>query len=326
MPASVGITVVIPTSDRPSDVERCLESLATVCYPNWSVLIVDQSRDALTEAVAAAFKQRLPNLTYHRTAERGLSRARNTAIRVVDTDILAFLDDDCTVDSGWLEQVAAAFTRYPQAALIFGTVRAAPHDWQQYFVPCYEVAEERVLRGRLAFLKVGGMGAGMYLRRSLCRNLGPMDIYAGAGGHFHASEDRDYTYRALAAGLTVIETPSIVIQHFGRRGYRSGAASRLMRSGAYAQGAVDVKVLRCKDASGLIFIVRHFVEQLTKIDVGRLILLRGSTGAAWITHYILGIVAGLRLPLDQRFSLFGYAHEYESRDLIPADQRREDRT
>jgi hypothetical protein len=52
------------------------------------------------------------------------------------------------------------------------------------------------------------MGASMYLRRSVCRNIGPYDVHAGTSAQFNI-EDRDYAYRVLAAGHPVLLTPLI---------------------------------------------------------------------------------------------------------------------
>src|SRR5689334_7198003 len=137
------ISVLIPTCDRPDDLRRCLESLANVAYPAWDVLVVDQSDDVRMQALVESYAHRLPQLAYRRIDQKGACHARNVGFQMVDGNIVALLDDDCTVEANWLMQVASAFERHPRAALIMGTVRSAPHDPSQCYIPVFEVSEEQ---------------------------------------------------------------------------------------------------------------------------------------------------------------------------------------
>ena len=286
------ISVVIPTADRPVAVARCLASLTRVAYPSWDIQLVDQSDDTRTEAVAQRLAARLPGLTYRRVAVRGAARARNEALARARGEIVAFLDDDCTVSADWLERVWRAFCRHPDAALIFGAVAAAPHDPTTHFIPAFAPRGERRLRGRLAFLFSEAMSASLAVRRATVPAIGPVDEQTGAGARL-AGEDRDYTYRALRAGQTVVETEAIRVTHYGARAYATGEASRLVRRAAFAQGALDMKALRTGDPAAVIFILAHLGQCLGRIDARHLLMRRRPSNAAWIVLYIRGLVASL---------------------------------
>lgn len=299
------ISVVIPTRNRPHDVQRCLDGLTRVNYPSWDVLLVDQSEDTRTQMIADRFTSLLPCLLYCRMREAGLSRARNIGIAKTDGDIVAFLDDDCTVTADWLDQVANVFARHPHAALVFGAVKSVPHDWRSHFIPIYRVNEERVLRGRTALVRSSGIGASMYLRRSLSQSAGPFDPHLGSGARFfRSSEDWEYCYRVLATGNEAVLTPSIVVHHFGMRDYKSGAVSRLFRESAYSDGAVDMKLLRCRDAAALALIVAHTWGYISKINLRNLVLRRSPNGLAWIVMYICGLLASFQLGVDRHRRLY----------------------
>jgi len=293
------ISVVIPTTGRPSDVARCLASLAAVAYPSWDVQLVDQSDDALTEAVARRLAPRLPFLQYHhQEGVRGAAHARNYALAHALGDIVAFLDDDCTVPPDWLERVWHATRRHPDAGLIFGAVVAAPHDAATYFIPSFIPPRERRLHGRLAYLRCKAMSANLCVRQTAVKCIGPLDTWTGAGARL-ASEDRDYTYRALRAGYTVVETDEITVTHYGARAYATGEASRLIRRAARAQGALDMKVLRCGDPAGLVFILTHLAQCLGRIRIGQLIARRQPSNAAWIVMYVGGLIASLSYGVER---------------------------
>jgi len=300
------ISVVIPTRNRPDDVEQCLESLVAVAYPSWDILVVDQSTDTRTQALTESFRSRLPQLTYQRSDKTGLSRARNTGIEATHGEIVAFLDDDCTVEIDWLERGAAAFNKYPGAALVFGAVIAAPDlDLQANYLPTYDFQQERVLQGRMIRARTRGMGASMYLRRSHLRRVGPFDIHLGVGAAMFLSvEDSDYAYRCLTLGYTVVETPTVRVFHYGIRPYSSGPASRYAREHAFADAALNMKFLRCGDPTALALIVVRATDNLPFINWGNVISRRGPSGLARIAMYLRGLLASFQLDVERRCFLY----------------------
>ena len=305
------VTVAIPTRNRPDDLRRCLESLSAIEYPAWNILLVDQSDDHRTKQLAGHFGSRLPGLRYCRMGEMGLSRARNHAMRMCSSEILAFLDDDCTVEPDWLHWVAQAFSRHPEAAVVFGLVQAIPHDPGAAFIPTSLITRERVFRGRLALLhlhRAGAaariMGAGMYLRRAAVTQVGPFDVHLGPGARFGIADDREYTYRVLRSGRAIVMTPTIKVLHYGVRSYHDGSAARMFRTVAYAGGAVDMKLLRCGEWPALLMIPVHAWRFLCFIRPGNLIRRRGATGLAWIVWYVRGLLDSFRVRVDRRRLLY----------------------
>lgn len=310
------IIVAMPTCNRPRDVERCLESLGQVCYPDWQVLVIDQSDNDETRIVAERFRGSLPHLRYCHMPEKGLTRARNLALRSAQGEILAFIDDDCTVEPHWLQEVATVFMHHPRIHLVFGQVRPIPHDPKRCFIPGHEIVHERILRGRAAFLLAGSlMGASMYLRIAVCRRVGPFDVYAGPGARFNI-EDRDYAYRHLAAGYSVLLTPHITVAHYGARYYAHKSTRALLRSYGYGFGAQDMKYLRCGDRVAPLIVAGHIIRMLAYVVWPRLLTgrVRGSH-SMWIVMYLSGLLTGLRVPVIDVSGLWGRLGEYDPDDF-----------
>jgi GT2 family glycosyltransferase len=244
-----------------------------------------------------------PKLTYRHLASKGLARARNTGLETVGGPLVAFLDDDCTVEPDWLQSVAAVFSRYPRAPLVFGRVESAPHDPRQACIPVHDVRRESVLRGRLAmgstwYRDVWAMGAAMYLRRPVWEQVGPFDVHLGAGTPFGAAEDTDFGYRVLCRGERIVITPACVVRHHGARDYNSGAVSALIRTSAYGLGAHHMKLLRCCDPAALVLICARILVLLGRVNIGRLVLGRAATGSARIALYVRGLVDSFMLPVE----------------------------
>ena len=300
------VSVVIPTCNRPEDVRRCLDHMARVSYPHWDLVVVDQSDDERTEAVARRFMDALPNLTYHRMREKGAARARNGGIAITEGEIIAFIDDDCTVAPNWLDEVAATLQRHPQVSLIFGAVESAPHNPRESYVTVYTPRKESVAHGPRSFLHTQGLSANMYMRREVVARVGLFDTCLGPGsGVFTGGgEDIDYLYRSLARGLHVVYTPHVAVKHYGMRDYGSGAVGRLFRNYAYCSGAADMKLLRCGHVAAIVMIAVHALYCLTRINLPNLISRRGMSNLEWISMYTRGLFASFRLGVDRRHSLY----------------------
>lgn len=292
MSASPTVSVVICTRNRPDDLARCLASLSTLSPRPKEVIVIDQG-DSPAQPLDPST---IPELHHHITGERGLSRARNLGITLSRGDLVAFLDDDCTVEPTWAGDVAAVFGRHPDAGLVFGAVADGVLDREQY-VPTYAVAGERTLRGRLAAVGAHGIGAAMYLPRALAESVGKFDVRLGAGGEFHSSEDWDYTLRLLAAGHSIVETPAVRVIHHGGRSYADGSAASMLRWNALSHGVVHTKLLRRKDPMGVLLVAAELWScvRLLRPFAG----LRGRpTNAGRLVSYANGLVAGLRVPLQ----------------------------
>lgn len=295
------ISVVIPTYNRPLDIRRCLDSLAHVRHPHWDVMVVDQSDDNQTQTIVESVREAVPHLIYRRLSDKGAARARNYGLQAASGDIIAFLDDDCTVAADWLPRIAAVFRRYPQAALVFGALDAAPHNRQDYYIPAYRTRRERIARGLRGFMHTEGVGASMYVRRVAVSSVGLFDVCLGPGSSLfvYGGEEVDYLYRCFLHGLTAVYTPHIAVKHHGAREYKSGAVERIFRGYAFSGAGADMKLLRCGYPVALVLIASHSLYCLTRVNIRNVLSRRGPTNYQWITMYVRGLRASFRLSVDR---------------------------
>lgn len=322
------ISVIVPTRNRAEDLARSLPAVLTIDYPEFEVIVVDQSTTDATEravssAVSAAVDQGCQwklvvasdeasevaehppeagerRLTYVRTATVGVSRSLNLGVRRAQGDVMAFTPDDCTVPPNWLSLAAAVLAREPDAGLVFGAVTKEAHDWNQAFVPTFLPTHYRRLKGRLGYLQFHGvMGANMVVRRAVFERLGGVDECLGTGCRFRSFEDVDLGYRALRAGFAVILDPNNAVVHWGEREFTDGSAQRLIRNGRYGYGACFIKHLRSGDFVAGFILLRGTYGEL-KYTIANAVMRRQLTGAGRLLHIALGVLAGSRQPLDHR--------------------------
>jgi hypothetical protein len=111
-------SIIIPTRERPGPLRRCLEAVAALDYPadRYEVIVVDDGGVPPLDDLIARFSERL-RIRWVRQPRAGFSAARNAGAALAQGDYLAFTDDDCLPDPGWLRAFAAIFERVPEALL-----------------------------------------------------------------------------------------------------------------------------------------------------------------------------------------------------------------
>jgi len=112
--------VVVPTRNRSALLARLLDSLSHLDYPSWDAIVVDDGSTDDTEKVVARFRASGLPVTYRFQRWSKMGAARNLALREATGEIVAFTDDDCIVDPGWLRAIAAAFAGQPDALGVQG--------------------------------------------------------------------------------------------------------------------------------------------------------------------------------------------------------------
>src|SRR5687767_5128657 len=104
-------SIIIPTYARPKQLAVCLEAIARLNYPRdrFEVIVVDDGSESPPEHVVKSFSERL-SLTLLAQPNSGPASARNTGAWEAKGEFLAFVDDDCAPDAGWLRGLEAHLT------------------------------------------------------------------------------------------------------------------------------------------------------------------------------------------------------------------------
>lgn len=110
----IEISVVIPTYRRPEMLERCLKALneQRLGPQRFEVIVADDAGDPETHYLVSQLKLVAAfTLSYVPViGEHGPAAARNAGWRAARGRIVAFTDDDCLPQPGWLINGLAAFT------------------------------------------------------------------------------------------------------------------------------------------------------------------------------------------------------------------------
>ena len=313
------VTVLICTANNGDLIGRSLRSVLANTYPNFRVIVVDQSVDDRT---GEAVRSLLPDerLHYIRDPQRaGKGAALNLGLAETDDEIVVCTDDDCVVPADWLERVSAIFER-EGAALVFGSVEAAPHDPALGFIPAHSPARDGYLDRRVRRAP-DGMGACMAFRRSAIETLGGFDPAFGPGSEFRSGDDRDIALRALIAGLPVYETTEVTVTHYGFRRHREGRQHA--RRAWHGMGGMCAKLLKTGHWRIAFVAFDLFVIRAMWPVIAQALRLRRPAGLTRMTSFAGGFARGLRTPVRRDALIFDTpADRYRSEAFRAEDRAR----
>jgi glycosyltransferase involved in cell wall biosynthesis len=199
---------------------QCLEALGELDYPRerYKVIVVDDgSRDETRERMLKAETSGLHRTYVRLDGEQGVSAARNRGLGEAEGDLVAFVDDDCVAERDWLKLITGAFSVFPDAGAVGGSV-LNPHDtpvgWASYileFSMWFPVGKVRRIRDipacNIAYRRCDIAGMSF-------RDMGKDAVY----------EDSIFNHQLRVRGKAIIFDPRIRVRH-----YRS--EDRLRRDG-----------------------------------------------------------------------------------------------
>ncbi|MDZ7727123.1 MAG: glycosyltransferase [Dehalococcoidia bacterium] len=240
------VTVLVCTRNRPDDVARLLESLRRQSFPDFDILIVDQSTDDWTQQLVQGFES--ASLRYERHDQTGKSRALDGEL----PGRMSYFDTSpsryeliARLTPSWLADGLAELEADPAIGLLFGNFVPATHDRRREFIPAIHFNTPRTFHGK-PWRSYGlvGMGGEMFRSRCLFDSVGGFDEDLGPGGPLRTGEECELTYRALVGGFAVAQRPHIRVTHWGARPLANGVAKKLVNDGFFAVGAGYGKHIR----------------------------------------------------------------------------------
>jgi glycosyltransferase involved in cell wall biosynthesis len=220
----IRITVVICTYNRARSLVKALESVVASELPSsiqWEVLVVDNNSSDETPQVAEGFRQRYPGrFRYLFEPQQGLSNARNAGILKARGEILAFMDDDVTVEPTWLQNLTAALLESKWAGAGGRTLPSLtcplprwlpiedPYNLGGALGALFDIGEKSVDLDRAPF------GTNMAFRKSMFEKYGGFRSDLGrCGDSMLSNEDAEFGRRLMAAGERLRYEPSAVVYH-----------------------------------------------------------------------------------------------------------------
>jgi mycofactocin system glycosyltransferase len=200
------VTVVVPAKDRVADLDRCLGSLGGGPH----VVVVDDGSDD-PESVTRVCERHGTRLI-RSPVNRGPAAARNDALTTIDTELVAFVDSDCSVAGDWLAPLVRHLED-PGVGAVAPRVRPAVHGPGPGTSALDRYSEAR------SALDLGPdpseVGPGRLVRyvptvALVARTAALTD---GFDPDLRVGEDVDLVWRLVTTGWRVRYEPSVTVRH-----------------------------------------------------------------------------------------------------------------
>ncbi len=225
IPDLPGVTAVIPTGGKLSLLRPCLDDLLTkTSYPNFEILLVDNSQGDDVANLVAELSQQFPNVRRIVDDQKpfNYSALINAAIPHVETPLILMLNDDITViEPDWLTAMVEHAQR-PEVGIV-GAKLIYPDDTIQH---------AGVILGPFGgsvhvFKRLPGNDPGYFDLPDAVRNSSAVTfacalidraVFAEIGGLDAdnlpvAFNDTDFCLRTREAGFEVVYTPHAALYH-----------------------------------------------------------------------------------------------------------------
>jgi glucosyl-dolichyl phosphate glucuronosyltransferase len=224
MDGSMDVTVILCTYNRCVRLANALDSLAASILPGdieWEVLVVDNNSKDDTRGVVERFCQKYPRrFRYLFEARQGKSYALNSGICDARGEILAFVDDDVTVEPTWLHNLTSGMYDGDWAGAggrILPQPGFSPPRWLAMSGPRnlgMVLCAQFDLGNIPAELKDAPYGTNMAFRREMFDRYGDFRTDMGPRPDSEMrNEDTEFGRRVMAGGERLRYIPSAVVYH-----------------------------------------------------------------------------------------------------------------
>ena len=216
------ISVILCTYNRCEDLRIALGSVAASNLPNsvdWDVIIVDNNSADRTRDVAQEFCGRFPGrFKYLFESRQGKSYALNSGIKEASGEILAFMDDDVTVDPQWLQNLTSGLDDDNWAGAGGKIVLQWPSPLPKWVTTSGSLARHGFPgfdQGDVAKQLVGPpFGTNMAYRKTMFEKYGGFRLDLGTNPKNQIrNEDTEFGRRVLSGGERLRYEPSAIVYH-----------------------------------------------------------------------------------------------------------------
>jgi len=202
-------SIVIPTHNRPAQLEECLRSISLLDYPRdrFEVVVVDDRSEVTPSATIDHFRH-LIDVMLLKNQKAGPAAARNAGAANAKGRFLAFTDDDCLPQPLWLRAFADCLQLYPDAAVGGHTSNALEDN-------IHSTASQLLIDYIYSYYNADDGGAQFFASNNLTL---PREAFFKMGGFddsfpLAAAEDRDFCERWRQYGGRLRHAPKAVMAH-----------------------------------------------------------------------------------------------------------------
>jgi len=215
-----GVSVVIPSLNEESNIDRCLESLLGQSgFTDFEVIVVDGVSKDRTRQIVSQFSRKNGNIRLVTEAKKGAAAGRNKGINAAAYGSIAFIDADCEAPDNWLRVLTEKFNNARvngNDIIAVGGRNIVPEDAGNFtkaigiamdsFPGSFDSVQGRQYRSPGCVLSLSTVNA-LYDRKSI-EAIGLFDESLKS-----EAEDADLNYRLSRKGLRMLFVPESFVWH-----------------------------------------------------------------------------------------------------------------
>lgn len=135
------VSIIVPCYNYGMFLGECLESVISQTYSNWECIILDNGSTDNTKEVCSVFCKKDKRFIYEFTEQRGVSFARNLAIKLSKGNYLLPLDADDKIASSFIEKALAVIEKSEKIKLVYSDAELFGASSGKWILPKYNLKD-----------------------------------------------------------------------------------------------------------------------------------------------------------------------------------------
>jgi len=228
------VSIIIPSYNSETTIEKCLDSLQNQSYQDkYEIILVDSSQDRTPDIVVKEYP-RVKMIHLDQKTDPGA--ARNIGVKEAKGDLIVFIDSDCVAEQDWLERMAAAHESFYN--VVGGSVSHHP-DRDGLAARAGYISEFREFIPQRPKREVAHIAAcNISYRKAI------FEKYGFFSGKYYPQEDLVFNTHLVAAGEKILFDPEIRVHHHTRSRMRDFLQHQTMI------GTITARVLKVVPLEG----------------------------------------------------------------------------
>lgn len=266
------ISILVTTFKRSTFLKNCINSLLSQTRLPDKIIIVARDNDFETLDIINEFMKNNPNIICKTVNKSGVLPANNEGLKVINEDIVCFIDDDAIAENRWIEKIEKYFNSDKKIGAVGGrdiaynekgeiitktTKLVGKVTWYGNFIGNHHLLSKG--QRYVDFLK----GCNMSFRRKL---IDFCDETIGGDAEYY---EVDLCLSMKEKGYRILYDPDITVKHFYAPRYISGGRNNYSKERLYYiqynKGYVALKKLSF--LKKIIFLIIYLFFDSFKISI-----------------------------------------------------------
>lgn len=212
------ISVIIPTHNRPKELEKCLQGLKNQERQADEIIVVYRNQDIITKKFLIKKKKEITSLKIVKVNVPGQVAALNKGLDTAKGDIISFTDDDAVPNINWLKRIESNFLLEETISGVGGKdiVHNKVNEKSKKTVGKLKWYGKIVGNHHLGFGKEREVdilkGVNMSFRKKAIERLNFDEGLLGKGAQVH--NELSVCLSIKKAGWKLLYNPAIIVDHF----------------------------------------------------------------------------------------------------------------